>query len=258
MVTSSETQSYDRDLAKALSTRGASKPERIVGPRGKAAEKRFDVYRNNVSYSIASALLEIYPATARVIAEDNFRRLAAMYVERHPPRSPLLFEYGREMSTFLEGFEPLSHLPYLADLARLERAWLDAYHAADAAPLDGETLASCKPEDLPGLRLTPHPAMRIVASPYAILDIFNANRGSDMTRRRINAANAQTVLVTRPQLTVELAAISSGQAVFLESLSAGKNFAEAIQSAQASEPGFDLASAIALMIERGAMLSPAQ
>jgi len=221
MATSSETRSYDRDLAKALSNRGASKPDRIIGPRGKAAEKRFDVYRNNVTYSIASALLDIYPATARVIAEDNFRRLATLYLERHPPRSPLLFEYGREMSAFLANFEPLSHLPYLPDLARLERAWLDAYHAADAEPLDGETLASCKPEDLPGLTLTAHPAMRLVTSPYAILDIFTANRGQTAQRRRIKAAHAQTVLVTRPQLTVQLVAISPGQAAFLERLSEG-------------------------------------
>lgn len=258
MAISSESRSYDRDLAQALSGRGAPKPGRIIGPRGKAAEKRFDVYRNNVAYSIASALLDIYPATARVIAEDNFRRLASLYLERHPPRSPLLFEYGREMGTFLAGFEPLSHLPYLPDLARLERAWLDAYHAEDAKPLDGETLAVCPPEDLPGLTLKAHPAMRIVASPYAILDIFNANRGQIAERRRINAANAQTVLVTRPQLTVQLAGISSGQAAFMEQLSAGKPFAEAIGAAQARDPGFDLASAIALMIESGAMLPPAQ
>ena len=53
-------------------------------------------------------------------------------------------------------FEPAAHLPYLADVARIERAWTEAYHAAEAHPLDPAAFAALAPEELPaiGLRST--------------------------------------------------------------------------------------------------------
>jgi len=43
-----------------------------------------------------------------------------------PPTSPLLFEYGRDFPAFIEGYEHAQDMPWLADTARIERAWLDA------------------------------------------------------------------------------------------------------------------------------------
>ena len=38
------------------------KPGTVAGPRGKQAVKRFNVYRNNVTVSLISALADIFPA----------------------------------------------------------------------------------------------------------------------------------------------------------------------------------------------------
>ena len=40
----------------------------------------------------------------------------------HPPTSPVLTEYGDGFADWIAGFEPAAALPYLADMARLERA----------------------------------------------------------------------------------------------------------------------------------------
>ena len=122
------------------------------------------------------ALAAIYPALQRITGVDFFRAMARFHVRATPPTSPLLFEYGRDFPTFIERYEHARPMPWLADTARVERAWLDAYHAEEAAPLSAETLGSVPPERLADLVFTAHPAMRIVRSCFSVVTIFAANR----------------------------------------------------------------------------------
>ena len=71
----------------------------------------------------------------RITGVDFFRAMARFHIRATPPTSPLLFEYGRDFPDFIETYEYARAMPWLADIARIERAWLDAYHAADAGPL---------------------------------------------------------------------------------------------------------------------------
>lgn len=44
----------------------------------------------------------------------------------------------RDFPDFIERYEHAQSMPWLADVARIERAWLDAYHAADTEALSAE------------------------------------------------------------------------------------------------------------------------
>lgn len=230
-------------------------PVSVSGPRGKSAVKRFNVYRNNVTHGLVTALGEIFPVISALLGAENFATVALAYVRSHPPRSPLVFEYGHDFANFLHELEPLRHLPYLPDVARLERAWLDAYHAADAAPLAADALAHIPPEKLADTRFTPHPAMKLLASPYAVHSIFLAHRPGPMPER-LQAGRPEAVLVTRPALTVELHLVHAPQWLFFEQLAGGKTLGDAVAAAlngqSAAEAPFDLTSAIGLMIASGA------
>jgi hypothetical protein len=70
-------------------------------------------------------------------------------------------------------------MPWLADVARIERAWLDAYHAADAVPLPAAALATVPQEKLADLVFIAHPATRIVRSRFSAVTIVANNRGND-------------------------------------------------------------------------------
>ena len=122
-------------FAQGLTDPARATPADVVGPRGKAAIKRYNVYRNNVTVSLINALAATYPAVQRITGVEFFRAMARFHVRATPPTSPLLFEYGRGFPAFIEGYERAQDMPWLADTARIERAWLDAYHAADVPPL---------------------------------------------------------------------------------------------------------------------------
>ena len=161
----------------------------VAGPNGKSARKRYSVYRNNVTVSLINALAAVFPATMRITGVDFFRAMARFHVRATPPTSPLLFEYGHDFADFIERYQYAKSMPWLADVARIERAWLDAYHAADVEALAPQVLASIPPERLAEAVLTPHPATRIVCSRFPALMIFAANR-SDGPVGRIAATAA--------------------------------------------------------------------
>ncbi|WP_419908672.1 DNA-binding domain-containing protein [Hoeflea sp.] len=226
-------------------------PSGIVGPDGKKADKRFNVYRNNVTVSLIGALVEIYPAVHRLVGDEFFRAMARHYVRLRQPQSPLLFRYGDDFAAFLEQFEPVGKLVYLPDVARLERAWLDAFHAADAPALEPSALASIAAEDLAGQRFLAHPATRIVRSSFAAVSIFSANRsGADLSG--IDPAVPEDGLVTRREFDVEVRTLPAGGAEFLQALIDGKTLGEAAEAAATAAEEFDLAAAIGAMLEAGA------
>jgi hypothetical protein len=225
-------------------------PECVSDPRGKSAERRYNIYRNNVIVSLIDALAAIFPATLRITGPEFFRAMARFHIRATPPSSPLLFEYGHDFPAFIERYEYARDMPWLADVARLERAWLDAYHAADEPPLAKEALSQVPPELLGCLRFRRHPAARLVCSNYPVVDIFNANR-SDAAVGKIAAATAQSALITRPAFDVELRGLPKDAEVFLSRLLEGGSLEVAAASAFEVSSEFDLASTISMMIEAG-------
>src|SRR5271155_5093317 len=77
-------------------------PVAVTGPNQKAAVRRYNVYRNNVTVSLIDALAAIFPATQRITGVEFFRAMARFHVRAAPPTSPLLFEYGRDFPGFIE------------------------------------------------------------------------------------------------------------------------------------------------------------
>src|ERR1700757_1832132 len=150
--------SFADRFAAGLTNPACPTPDGVTGPRGKGAIKRYNVYRNNVTVSLIDALVAIYPAVQRITGAEFFRAMARFHVRATPPTSPLLFEYGRDFPAFIGSYEYAQDIPWLADVARIERAWLDAYHAADAPPLAAAALAQVPADRLGDILLRGHSA----------------------------------------------------------------------------------------------------
>lgn len=242
---------YSPDFADALLDPETPPPGRVSGPAGKGAVKRFNVYRNNVAVSLVDALAATFPATQRIVGEKFFRAMALMHVRSTPPTSPLLFEYGRDFPAFIDNFEHTGSMPWLGDVARIERAWLDAYHAADAAPMAADALARIAPGALGAVRFRPHPATRVVRSPHPAVTIFSANRDGE-PEGKITAQGAEDALITRPALSVFVRWLPPGGALFITRLLEGRTLGDAVTAATQDCGDFDLAANIEGMIAAGA------
>ncbi|ASY63565.1 Glutamate synthase [NADPH] large chain [Sinorhizobium sojae CCBAU 05684] len=243
---------YPEGFTPGLLDPSCATPAFVAGPNGKAADRRFNVYRNNVTVSLMNALADIFPATLRITGEAFFRAMARFHVRETPPTSRLLFEYGRDFPNFIARYEYAQSLPWLADVARIERAWLDSYHAADAAALSPAEIVAVPPDRLGDLVFEAHPATRILRSDYPAVTIFSVNRASDPVGR-IETTAAESALVTRPGLDVEVRRLAPGVDRFLGGIIAGETLESAAAAAGEGCPEFDLTAAIRTMLEAGAV-----
>jgi hypothetical protein len=237
-------------FARGLTEPDAPPPAQVAAAAGKGVIKRYNVYRNNVTVSLIDALAAIYPAVQRITGSEFFRAMARFHIRATPPVSPLLFEYGRDFPDFIESYEYAKPMPWLADTARIERAWLDAYHAADLPVLPAHIFERIEPAQLGELRFIAHPATRIVRSAYPAVAIFAMNR-RDGPVEPLCSSDSEDALVTRPEQDVIVSRLPDGGAAFLNALIAGEPLGVAVAAAFDEAPSFDLAANLTGMIESG-------
>lgn len=243
-----------RDFAAALLDPGLPPPEGLTGPDGEPSADRFAVYRNNVAVGLIDALADAFPAVRRIVGDEFFRAMARIHALAEPPASPILLDYGAKFAEFIAGFPPATGLPYLADVARIERAWREAYYAAEAEPIDPAALAGLDPNDLPGLGLTVHPSLRLVRSQFPALTIWAMNVGDGEATSVDLTGSGEDVLIVRPHAVVEARSLPEGGLEFIEALRGGETVLGAAAGAQRGCALFDIAANIAGLLEARAII----
>lgn len=202
----------------------------------KEAARRFAVYRNNVAHSLGQALARRFPVIRRLVGADFFAAMAREFIAAHPPRSPVLQEWGGEMPGFLQDFPPVATLPYLPDVARIEWARGRAYHAADAQPIDPDMLAG---QD--SLRL--HPSLTLLYLDHPAVSIWQANQPD--RDGRVQANGPEIALIwRRSDFSVATSAIADADADFIACLLETHSLTEA---AERSDP----VSMLSLLLREG-------
>lgn len=214
---------------------------------------RFDVYRNNVVSSLVGALADTFPVTRQLVGDEFFGAMARRFVLEQPPLSPLLCEYGDEFAGFVESFAPAASLPYLADMARLERARVQAYHADDAPALSAGEIAPflSDPRALALSHVEFHPSARLVQSDHAVVSLWAAHQGHGEIER-VDPSSPEAALVLREGDDAAVVRVPPAAAAFIRALMDGAALADA---AAAPDPPFDLAASLAILIRHPALAS---
>lgn len=233
----------------ALLEPDAPVPQNIVDPEGCIAPKRFAVYRNNVTTSLTEAMGSTFVSVKNMVGENFFNQVARAFIRANPPKSPVLYEYGEGFDDMLAGIEQLKHLPFLPEIARADRAWLESFHAADSAILSPEEMGAIAPDELDGLRFVAHPAARLIRSDYPLHAIWISARDAKMPE---NAEGAQSILITRPDIEVRSMALDAAQTGFFASLIDGAPLGVAAEVAMSISDEFDLPGALGLVLQSGA------
>lgn len=111
----------NKSFAKAITETKPCIPNDVINKGS-----RFNVYRNNYIVGLVGNLDAKFPVTKRLVGQEYFEALAKAFIAEWPPASPILASYGDSFADFVENFPPLSSLPYLSDVARIEWARIQA------------------------------------------------------------------------------------------------------------------------------------
>jgi hypothetical protein len=231
-------------------------PAGVTSARGKADEKRFAVYRNNVAVGLTRVLASRFPVVEKLVGKEFFAGMARAYIGQTRPSSPLILAYGDSFPAFIGGFAPAAGVPYLAGTARLEAAWTRAYHAADIAPLNVAALSALDASGLAAARLKPHPAAMLVRSRFPVGGIWQAHQSDPVVP--VSKTGGECVLVARPRLDVGVHILPARDEAFAEALFGGTSLGDAAEQAGRSDPEFDFGTALAGLFTLGALSHIAQ
>lgn len=209
------------------------------------------VYRNTLAKGCADALIAQFPTVQLVVGTDWLTAAAIAHAREHPPHDASLLAYGAAFPGWLRTFPPAADLPFLPDLAQLDRLWTEAHLAADAPPLDPRAVASITPRAFAVHALALHPATRFAGFTDSTPSLWRALQPPAPAALELESA-PQGILFVRPELDVGHQLLTSGELAFLTACRSDLSLAEAALLALAAEPQLDLASAFAHLIAAGA------
>ena len=226
-------------------------PDGIGGPDGAPAKKRYGVYRNNVVVGLMEVMRSAFPSLLALMGAENFDKVARNFIAVSPPKSPMMQHYGDGFADFLAGFRPLAKSPFLADVARAERAFLRSWHARDAVAATINEIAGMGEAALPELVFEPHPAAILITSKWPVADLFDRRNGDG--DGEIDLGEAQCLLFTRPELSVIVQSLNAANAAFAGALLDGERLGDAAACGFDVDPEFDFASGLQTIFSSGAV-----
>ena len=211
------------------------------------AAEQVDVYREQYLLRHLDVLREDFLALEHVLGDQAFEALATTYLKAFPPRSFSLRDLGAELPRFVAETAPWSEDPLLADLARLEWAFVEAFDAPDASALDLATVAAVPEEAWPSVRLSLQPSVQRLELSYPVhesrLAVRSANGGvADPATVVTRPAPAPTHLVIyRGAARLQCASLESDAYALLDELARGTPLGDACERV-ASASGASAAS----------------
>lgn len=239
MSESIEAQRQSRLLAALARHAGADPGLRSRGP---AVERGLAAYRANAGALAERALQAAAPTVAAMLGEADFAHLARALWRAHPPRRGDVAEWGAELPVFIEAQPDLAEWPWLADVARLDRARHHAERAADAE-MDAASLPLLGEADPALVTLDAMPGLAVLRSDWPIATMHAAHHDDRPdpfapVRAALAERRGEAVCVAREGWRVRVQRLPAGDALFMQTVFAGASLADALPSAG---PGFDFA-----------------
>lgn len=201
---------------------------------GRAAVSRgLRVHANTISHARLVALEETYPRTLELLGNHRFNALCRRYVESGLAGPQLLQQIGDGFPQFLAQAGEL----HAEGLALFEWAWLEAYHAGEADPLELPDLAGLDEERLLATQIARHPAARIAP----------ATRNPALNVEVPGLSQAAAILLTRPQVDVLVTPATRQMVLQFENLGAPQTICNLLATAPESSDEDGLQSLLALL-----------
>ncbi len=221
------------------------------------AQPGFAVYRNTVLSGCIDALEANFPTAARLVGSEWFRAAALVYVREHLPAQPMLADYGASFPEFLRAFAPADELPYLPDIARLDRHWTEAHAARDEAALDADAIAAILgAADLASRPLRPHASARwLLSASLPIFTIFARNRAAGPIDATPFDWCGEGILIVRPRNTVHWQPLDPAGRAFFDACAQDLPLATALERALACAPGATPLQILLPLADAGALVA---
>jgi hypothetical protein len=214
----------------------AALAERIAAGNGRLSPaEQVDVYREQYLLRHLDVLREDFLTLEHVLGDARFEVLAKAYLKAFSPRSFSLRDLGADLPGFVADAAPWAADPLLVDLARVEWAFVEAFDAPDAPPLDLATVSAVPEDAWPSARLVLQPSVQRLSLRYPAHEVRLAVRsgGADAGVVRPEPAPSR-VIVFRGAERLQSLAVEAEAYALLEELARGAALGDACERVAAA------------------------
>lgn len=238
------------DVRQALTSGDVTALESVlVG--GTRAQGRLAIHQRQYEASLATALLEKFPATGWLIGSAMMMRVAKVFLRAYPPDRPCIAEYGSEFPTFLAAQDAEATLPYLQPFAELEWHVGQVSIAISEAPVAWSQLVCVGAEALPKVGLTLQPGLRHVHAAWAIDDLMKVYLTGSAPDRFTLADTDACIEIKGARGEVQFMRLDPATFLFRTALAMGRSLGDAAERALDRDERFDTAHALTALVVDG-------
>ena len=212
------------------------------------------VYRNSGLSALRDALASNFPSLRTIMDADFFNKMARTYADAHPPRGRSLVGYGVHLPGFITKAKDAHGLPWLADLARLDIAWLNAHLAAGVDEMTGEDFAqlAADPDALMVTHLAFQPSIQMTETGWPLHDLWTGLRAGTAVDTSMELKEVvETTLIWRLDNEVRTRVLAAPEAIFLAALSDGQALGKAAEAAITHDENLDISGLLAASVSAG-------
>jgi Putative DNA-binding domain len=220
----------------------------VRGDARASAIERIEIYASMYFYRLLDAIKEDFPATLAVLGQIHFHNLITGYLAVYPPCDPSINEASRDLAEFAAKAPSLAKWAFIADLIRLERAIVEVFLGPDARSLGPEAVIAIPPTRWPSLRISVHPALRVLSSEWRVEEIVHALEReqplADPERR------PAAILVWRSNYSVNYRPLDELERTALSMIRSGFSFGDVCETAASHGGDYATPGAMSQMLSR--------
>ncbi|AJQ93505.1 hypothetical Protein YC6258_01457 [Gynuella sunshinyii YC6258] len=226
----------------------------VAQDRHQHARTVVQLYRNGFFKSCIGALSANFPVLQTLISDVEFKKIARRYIEQWPPEHGTLVEYGHYFADFIAVTLPSA--VHLADLARLDLAWLTCLNEADDGAVTIEQISEliALQPDLSALAIGLAPSVRLLTMQYEVLPYWQAFKQAECPAIPLWQQQLQHVLLWKRDGCVRVQSITPVQWAFLHELDTSQNLYRASETALAIDSEFEVSEFFSLSIEQSLLM----
>jgi hypothetical protein len=213
--------------------------------------QRFLIYRNNVFYSLVTALGDLYPLFKKLVGEDLFKGIAAEFIRNMPPKKAALVYYGSEFPEFLKELEIKSQKPYWVEVCQIELARHQAYYCVDQAPISLEEIQQMDVDELQNKKVVLHPSLTTLCSDHSSFSVWQNLQDHESVPEQSIQSEVECILIFRPEYDVNTILVDCTIFFFISKLIKGISLGDALEQTIEEHIEFQASKAFAFLLNQG-------
>jgi hypothetical protein len=183
----------------------------LIASGGIAAGGTLGIYANTARSNFIESLIASFPVIRRLVGEDYFQQVARGFHAHHPSLSGDLQFAGAMFAQYLAQLHGADDYRYLSEVARLEWLIQETLLAADHPRFDLAKLQTVAPAGYDALVFRLHPSVRLFASEFPCVAIWQANSGDAEPPAIDLRTGPDRTLLTRDRGRLAFHCLSSGE-----------------------------------------------